>query len=152
MVTICKGCYLLGNDIDYDPWSWGVAPGLGGAGFVIHSNKPRIAGVRLKPPPQDARRYFETRSPPDAPSGSIHSERFPANRIYADIRRNRPAHTERDRVAAREERRRIREEREHRARQGLRAIEYLREPENSEPDGEGWGIRAQPSRRVTYAD
>ena len=103
---------------------------LGGGTFVgrnrirsKHEND-RIAGVRLKPPPNDVRQYFEGRSNSQA-VGQVPSERFPSNAIYRDLRTGRTTHTEEERIEARRQRIVVREERELRERAHLRRLRAI---------------------------
>ena len=118
------------------------------------------------------RAFFEHRaSNADAhPSGAGPSGRFPANAIYPDIRSGRRPHTERERVEARDLRRREREEREARGAENFRRMRRIGDmgdvPFNErrarlhptavssvssvDSDGVGWGV---PSRNnATVAD
>ena len=97
------------SEIDLDPWSWTVAPTLGGAAFDVSKNSdkgPRITGIRVVPPSFDVHSYNQMRSENTTGKTEGDSRKNIAVDYYRATHKNeRKPHPEAEKKEARELRR-----------------------------------------------
>ena len=102
------------HEVDLDPWSWSVAPSIGGCAFdVSPQNGDRVTGIRALPPSIDVHEYKEQRG------GTINVPSAAERKVARDVYResNRPSDSRRklsddEKDEARAERRALREKKE----------------------------------------
>ena len=95
-------------EIDLDPWSWTVAPTLGGAAFAIHkkTDGPRITGIRVVPPSFDVHAYNQMRSNESKPTSGDTAKKIAQDHYRQTNKTSRERHPEEEKQKARDERKR----------------------------------------------
>ena len=98
------------SEIDLDPWSWTVAPTLGGAAFEINKKgNARITGIRVVPPSFDVHAYNTMRSEYIKENSEGRDVKKISQEYYRDAHKiektDRGRHSEEDKKQARDLRR-----------------------------------------------
>ena len=125
------------SEIDLDPWSWSVAPTLGGSGFDIAKKAPRITGVRVVPPSFDVHAYNLMRSQAREEGDETTSDnpRKISQDHYRAQKPPRERHSEEEKQQARDERRKKQAELEAKTSERYKAVFATRkEPTEAEKE------------------
>ena len=134
-------------EIDLDPWSWTVAPTLGGAAFAIHKKTegPRITGIRAVPPSFDVHAYNQMRSDDTKPSTGESAKQISQD-FYRQVNKpSRERHPEDEKQKARDERRQKQAEIEAKTSERYKEVFATRKTSDDLDGYNAAGSHARPS-------
>ena len=127
------------SEIDLDPWSWTVAPTLGGAAFEINKKgNARITGIRVVPPSFDVHAYNTMRSEHINENSEGRDVKKISQEYYRDAHkmetRDRGRHSEEDKKQARDLRRAKQAEMEARTAEKYKQVLEARKTSDKKDD------------------